>query len=337
MSRALYARQLAALVTAVGMALLTAGPVKWATASSPPLLSTADIGTVKAVGITNGALPGYVATSSGLYRSASSSYALWTKQSAITGVVALSSNPRNADDIVYTRQATPLGAGDGICRSTDAGRTAQRVAPCPLDYLSRSSSMPTILVGTASECATHLAYPALEDRIMRSTDDGITWTSVFTRADGGDYPGFFGSVAVAPNDPQHVLASVVYSRLSGDLWGTNNSGQTWTRRLMLPVDYYFPESIAIDPRQPRLAWSVWGAAGLYRSHDGGQTWQHVAVAGFATRIAQGNSVNQSARVLAGAEFTSVRVDPLSGRLCLGVVFDKPNAPPLPTAIYALDA
>ncbi len=78
--------------TACALTMLPVRPTS--IAFSPSIAPTAALGDVYAIGVTDGTLAVYVATSSGLYRSASPTLSSWTKQGSIKNITALSPDPR---------------------------------------------------------------------------------------------------------------------------------------------------------------------------------------------------------------------------------------------------
>ncbi|HEX2642399.1 MAG TPA: hypothetical protein VHU81_05375 [Thermoanaerobaculia bacterium] len=130
----------------------------------------------------------------------------------------------------------------------------------------------------------------LFDDVLRSLDNGATWTSSL---DTGD-----AAVIVLyadPTDPRTVYAG---ARFGGGLhphvvWKTTDGGDTWTA---LPYPAVFEAGqrialdvtgIAVDPTDPQTVFlsteinnaglNEW--AGIFRSRDGGQTWEKVGVPG----------------------------------------------------------
>ncbi len=94
--------------------------------------------------------------------------------------------------------------------------------------------------------------------------------------------GRISDIAIHPNDRSTWYVAVG----SGGLWKTTNAGTTWT-----PVfddqPSYSIGSVAIDPHQPDVIWVgtgenvsgrhvAWGT-GLYRSRNGGRTWENVGL------------------------------------------------------------
>ncbi len=119
--------------------------------------------------------------------------------------------------------------------------------------------------------------------VWKTTDYGRTWTPIFD-----DQPtGSIGAVAVAPSDPNIIYVAsgegLHRPALSvGDgIYKSTDAGKTWTH-LGLRDGQQIP-ALAIDPRDPnRLFVAVLGhpygpnaERGIYRSTDGGQSFQKV--------------------------------------------------------------
>src|SRR4029078_5353959 len=120
-------------------------------------------------------------------------------------------------------------------------------------------------------------------RVWKSTDFGNTWNPLFD-----DQPtGSIGAIAVAPSNPDviYVCSGEGLQRpdlSSGDgIYKSTDAGKTWTH-LGLRDGQQIPE-IIVDPRNPnRLFVAVLGhpyganeERGIFRSIDGGQTFQKV--------------------------------------------------------------
>lgn len=95
--------------------------------------------------------------------------------------------------------------------------------------------------------------------------------------------GRIADIAVSPTDPGtwYVAAG------SGNLWKTVNSGITW-EPVFDDQSSYSIGAVAIDPNNPEIIWVGtgenvsgrhvgWGD-GIYRSMNGGKTWQHMGLA-----------------------------------------------------------
>jgi len=124
---------------------------------------------------------------------------------------------------------------------------------------------------------------AVNGGVWKTTDAGRTWLPIFD-----DQPtGSIGTVVVAPSDPNvlYVGSGEALHRpdlSTGDgIYKSTNAGKTWTH-LGLRDAQQIPE-IAVDPKDPnRLFVAALGhpygpneERGIFRSTDGGQTFQKV--------------------------------------------------------------
>lgn len=94
--------------------------------------------------------------------------------------------------------------------------------------------------------------------------------------------GRIADIAVSPHDPNTWYVAVG----SGNLWKTTNRGITWTPVFDDQASYSIG-AVTIDPNNPGTLWVGtgenvsgrhvgWGD-GIYRSRDGGQTWENVGL------------------------------------------------------------
>src|ERR1051325_1064224 len=119
--------------------------------------------------------------------------------------------------------------------------------------------------------------------VLKSTNNGTTWEGVFDKQPVASV----GSVAVSQNNPKIVWAGTGEgnSRNSSS-WGngvykSTDGGETWTN-VGLPDTHDVPK-IALDPKNDDVVYvaalgHLWGAnkeRGIFKTSDGGKTWQHV--------------------------------------------------------------
>jgi len=90
--------------------------------------------------------------------------------------------------------------------------------------------------------------------------------------DGGDAR----SLSYDPQNPDHLFLGTS----TGELFSSKDGGRSWARFAHLGVgDDYVLDHIALDPQDPKTmfvaAWSVDNqqAGDLFRTHDGGKTWE----------------------------------------------------------------
>ncbi len=136
--------------------------------------------------------------------------------------------------------------------------------------------------GVAQQANTFYMAPN-NGGVWKSTDYGLTWNPIFD----GQPTGSIGSLAVAPSDPNILYVGSGEGLQRPDLsvgdgvYKSTDAGKTW-QHLGLRNGYQIP-SIVIDPQDPnRLFVAVLGhpygpnaERGLFRSTDGGQSFQRV--------------------------------------------------------------
>ncbi|MGA7473447.1 MAG: glycoside hydrolase, partial [Candidatus Sulfotelmatobacter sp.] len=119
--------------------------------------------------------------------------------------------------------------------------------------------------------------------VWKSDDHGRTWTPIFDHESTQS----IGAIAVAPSSPNIIYVASGEGLHRPDLsvgngiYKSTDAGKTWTH-LGLRDGQQIP-ALAIDPRDPnRVFAAVLGhpygpndERGLFRSTDGGQTWQKI--------------------------------------------------------------
>jgi hypothetical protein len=240
---------------AIVLALMPPRPVG---AGSPLLVPTAAITRVLGFGLAGPVV--YVSSSSGLYRSASADYSRWTRQNTWPDIKLISFDPQHPDTLVFA-------TGGDLYRSTDGGVTATKVKACGPTDIARSTHAPSIIYASAA------AYRCGLPSILKSTDDGLTWTTVYTRP--VDYESYeaFNHVAVDPANDSHVVAAKIDYHGYGELYESWDSGTTWSSTVHSgPIDYTPINALAINPPSTRwpcgLGIEATGRGGAERdAHD----------------------------------------------------------------------
>jgi photosystem II stability/assembly factor-like uncharacterized protein len=128
-------------------------------------------------------------------------------------------------------------------------------------------------------------YGATGGGVWKSTDGGINWESV---SDGSVFgTGSVGAIAVSDSDPNVVYVGMGESPIRGNVshgdgvYKSTDGAKTW-KRIGLE-DTRQISRIRIHPRNPDLVYvaaqgHVWGPneeRGVFRSKDGGKTWEKV--------------------------------------------------------------
>jgi len=119
--------------------------------------------------------------------------------------------------------------------------------------------------------------------IWKSVNKGTTWTPVFE----GQAVSTFGDLAIAPSDPAVIWAGTgEQNNRQSTSWGngvyrSTDAGRTWTH-LGLEETRHIGR-VVVHPSNPDVAyvaalgnlWAPSRARGVFKTDDGGRTWEHV--------------------------------------------------------------
>jgi photosystem II stability/assembly factor-like uncharacterized protein len=209
-------------------------------------------------------------------------------RSSSVGAVAVSAS---RPDVVYlgmgeTELRGNVMQGDGVYRSSDAGRTWEHRGLANSQAIGRIRVDPTDPDLVYVAALGHPYAPNDERGVFRSRDGGKTWTRVLFR---GDRAGAVDLI-IDPSNPRVLYATLweVYRR-PWQLWSggpgsglfkSMDGGDTWTElthNAGLPSGVIGKMTVAVSPADPNRVWANIEATdgGLYRSDDGGATWTHV--------------------------------------------------------------
>ena len=213
-------------------------------------------------------------------------------------VGAIAVAPSNSN-IVYVASGEglhrpDLSVGDGIYRSTDAGKTWTHLG------LQRGEQIPALVIDPTNPNRLFAAvlghpYGPNEERgIFRSDDGGKTWKKVLYKDDrtGGS------DVILDPKNPRIVYASLweetlgpwedanSYAGTKGGLFKSIDGGTTWKQLTKGLPDNLVQINVAIAASNPQRLYATLqtktggGYAsskglGVYRSDDGGASWQKI--------------------------------------------------------------
>jgi photosystem II stability/assembly factor-like uncharacterized protein len=190
------------------------------------------------------------------------------------------------------------GAGGGVWKTTDAGRTwrglLQHETSAAIGSLAVAPSDPSVLYAGTGQVDARWDIQAGEG-MYRSADAGETWTHI-----GLDATRHIGAILVDPRDPNRVLVAalghVFAANAERGVYLTTDGGKSWQHVLDLG-DSTGVVDLAWDPGSPAVvyaaAWQMrmhpWldyfkpqagPGSGIYRSDDGGLHWRRLEGGGL---------------------------------------------------------
>ncbi len=206
------------------------------------------------------------------------------------GAIAL--DPNDPDNTIYvgtgetwTRNSVTIG--DGLYKSTDGGSNWTKLG------LDKSERIANIIVNPKNSQEIYVGVlgalwgDSTERGVYKSSDGGTSWEKLLYV----DQITGCADLAMDPMDPNTLYASMWEFRRTGwsfssggsnsALYKSTDGGATWNK-----IHSGFPEgdlgrlAIAVAPSNPKVLYTVIEAEkderkGLYRSDDGGQSWNQL--------------------------------------------------------------
>jgi photosystem II stability/assembly factor-like uncharacterized protein len=177
--------------------------------------------------------------------------------------------------------------GDGVYKSTDAGKTWKRVGLAASEHIGKIVIHP-VNTNTVYVASQGPLWSAGGDRgLYRTTDGGATWQQILKISDDTG----ISDVVMDPKNPLVLYASAYQRRRAvgqmigggpeGGIHKTTDGGKTWkTLAGGLPKGDMGRAGLAIDGRKtPATVFALIDAkreeSGFYRSDDAGATWARI--------------------------------------------------------------
>ncbi len=206
------------------------------------------------------------------------------------GAVAVSDSDPN---VVYVGggEVTVRGnvsSGDGMWKSTDAGKTWKSIGLNDSRHIARIRIHPNNPDLVYAAVMGHLSGPNDERGVFRSKDGGTTWKRIlFANKHAGAV-----DLVMDPANARILYASTwriirkPHTLESGgegsDLWKSTDSGDTWKKltgeKKGLPKGTTGIIGVTISPVRHERVWAIIENkdGGLFRSEDGGENWTRVS-------------------------------------------------------------
>ncbi len=173
-------------------------------------------------------------------------------------------------------------------------------------------------------------YAGTAGGVFKSTNGGETWSA----ANNGLPIAIVGKLAIDATDPR-----TLYATAGGTLFKTSDGAESWSTTGQIGVD-----ALAVDPTSPRTVYVVRDGSNVYKSTDGGRSWNILAEYFYPGATARTLAVDPTnARTLYagmnsigvyksadGGETWNAANNGMTNRTVVALVFDPSN----PQTLYA---
>ena len=177
--------------------------------------------------------------------------------------------------------------GDGVYRSTDAGKTWQHRGLAPTRHIAKVRVHPSDPDLVYVAALGHAHGPNPERGVFRSRDGGKTWQKVLY---GGPKAGA-SDLSMDPNNPRILYAAfweairrpweLVSGGPASGLFRSTDGGDTWSdisRHNGLPRGVLGKIGVSVSPAKEGRVYAIVEAVdgAVFRSDDGGNTWERLS-------------------------------------------------------------
>ena len=210
------------------------------------------------------------------------------KSSSVGAIAQCEANP----DVVYAGMGEValrgnIMQGDGVYKSTDAGRTWRAIGLSETQAIGRIRVHPTNCDMVYVAALGHPYGPNDERGVFRSSNGGTSWEKVLFR---NNRTGAVDLV-IDPNNPSTLFAGfwqvyrTPWSLESGGpgsgLFRSVDGGTTWTeltKKPGLPAGIWGKLGVSVSGADSKRVYAIIEAeqGGVFRSDDGGETWERTS-------------------------------------------------------------
>ncbi|MEM7185665.1 MAG: glycosyl hydrolase [Bacteroidota bacterium] len=184
------------------------------------------------------------------------------------------------------------GTGGGVYKTVDDGITWKNISDGyfktgTVGAIAVSESDPNVVVVGMGEHAARGVMTSMGDGVYKSTDAGKTWTHI-----GLDKTRHISDVIIHPTNPDILFVAAQGAQYGATtergIYRSTNGGDSWVRVLYIDQNTG-ASSLSMDASNPRILYAaMWQhrrypwtmesggeQSGLYKSTDGGTTWEQM--------------------------------------------------------------
>src|SRR5438270_267380 len=185
---------------------------------------------------------------------------------------------------VYDQSAAPCDGGNEMTETSITTLTMDQLRGLEYRNIGPHRGGRVVAVAGHPRDPMTFYFGACAGGVWKTTDGGTFWENV---SDGFFKTASVGALAVAESDPNVIYAGMGETTIRGNVshgdgvYRSTDAGQTWTNVGLAETRHI--GKIRIHPRDPDRVYvaalgHAWGPneeRGIYRSKDGGATWERV--------------------------------------------------------------
>ncbi len=164
------------------------------------------------------------------------------------------------------------GSDGGVFRSDDGGKTFSR--KITVDQNRNIGSVDVLSLAVNPQDGNEAYIGTAASGIFKTGNAGDSWKPLPI---GQTTPQKVYSIAISPQDPQTIYATVVIGK-RGKIVKSENGGAAWKEVYTEPAGNTLVLAVAINPSNPQNVYAGTQGGQIVASEDGGETWRNVFTA-----------------------------------------------------------